>query len=374
MRIALLSDIHSNILALKAVLEHSLTHDIDNYWFLGDLIGYGPNPIEAMQWIMGDYEDFLAPSEWVMGNHDVMLAELILKGRTGVADEITKDPLKNPIPDGLKYPNDINNLDEDDKPFDFNIHHRNISGKENGSILYTGTSKGLFHKYLHWEDLSSITPLVALELNRVELSKHEDVDSFWRHEFILDRVKPHQIHGKDLDIVLVHGSQVVPVLRYVYAWGRNIVLVEELRKLNEQAEERKHHRIQVFGHTHVQTFVRAKAQQNEQEFEIDAVYVTPGIEYPLILDPEKISLAMINPGSVGQPRDLDPRAAYAVLDTNKKTVTFYRVDYNFREVFRQLQLKHYPNSLALKILNATTTKGTPMEWEAHYRKIQKGAV
>jgi diadenosine tetraphosphatase ApaH/serine/threonine PP2A family protein phosphatase len=38
--------------------------------------------------------------------------------------------------------------------------------------------------------------------------------------------------------------------------------------------------------------------------------------------------ALINPGSVGQPRDEDPRAAYALLDIDKMIVTFHRVQYD----------------------------------------------
>jgi diadenosine tetraphosphatase ApaH/serine/threonine PP2A family protein phosphatase len=36
---------------------------------------------------------------------------------------------------------------------------------------------------------------------------------------------------------------------------------------------------------------------------------------------------LLNPGSVGQPRDGDPRAAYALVDTSEMSVDLYRVDY-----------------------------------------------
>ena len=42
--------------------------------------------------------------------------------------------------------------------------------------------------------------------------------------------------------------------------------------------------------------------------------------------------AIINPGSVGQPRDGDPRAAYAVLDLEGKTATFRRAAYDIAQV------------------------------------------
>ena len=53
--------------------------------------------------------------------------------------------------------------------------------------------------------------------------------------------------------------------------------------------------------------------------------------------------AIINPGSVGQPRDRDPRAAYAVFDTEKLTIKFYRVPYDIQSVqerMRKVDLPH----------------------------------
>ena len=41
---------------------------------------------------------------------------------------------------------------------------------------------------------------------------------------------------------------------------------------------------------------------------------------------------IINPGSVGQPRDLDPRSSYAILDDTNKVVEFFRLDYDIETV------------------------------------------
>lgn len=46
---------------------------------------------------------------------------------------------------------------------------------------------------------------------------------------------------------------------------------------------------------------------------------------------------VMNPGSVGQPRDDDPRAAYAVLDLDRLTVTNHRVDYDIESVVTAVQ-------------------------------------
>ncbi|HEV8670003.1 MAG TPA: metallophosphoesterase family protein [Candidatus Limnocylindria bacterium] len=55
---------------------------------------------------------------------------------------------------------------------------------------------------------------------------------------------------------------------------------------------------------------------------------------------------LINPGSVGQPRDGDPRAAYAVLDTGAGTVTFYRSSYQVDETQRRIRARGLPEMFA----------------------------
>ncbi|MEW5717951.1 MAG: hypothetical protein AB1817_04925, partial [Chloroflexota bacterium] len=48
-------------------------------------------------------------------------------------------------------------------------------------------------------------------------------------------------------------------------------------------------------------------------------------DIPVAFEPDRM---MINPGSVGQPRDGDARAAFAILDLNAMTLTHHRVEYN----------------------------------------------
>jgi len=55
---------------------------------------------------------------------------------------------------------------------------------------------------------------------------------------------------------------------------------------------------------------------------------------------------LLNPGSVGQPRDGDPRASYAVLDTEAGTVTFYRASYRIDETQRRIRARGLPEMFA----------------------------
>src|SRR5438067_12107330 len=56
--------------------------------------------------------------------------------------------------------------------------------------------------------------------------------------------------------------------------------------------------------------------------------------------------AMINPGSVGQPRDADQRAAYALLEPKSGEVTFRRVGYDIAETQRRMRARKLPDMLA----------------------------
>ncbi len=54
---------------------------------------------------------------------------------------------------------------------------------------------------------------------------------------------------------------------------------------------------------------------------------------------------IINPGSVGQPRDGDPRAAYALLDTDALTWTQYRIEYPIKRTQDKMRAENFPPRL-----------------------------
>jgi diadenosine tetraphosphatase ApaH/serine/threonine PP2A family protein phosphatase len=58
---------------------------------------------------------------------------------------------------------------------------------------------------------------------------------------------------------------------------------------------------------------------------------------------------LINPGSVGQPRDGDPRAAYALLDTEQLTLTGCRVDYDIAATQQAMRALNLPERLAARL-------------------------
>jgi predicted phosphodiesterase len=74
------------------------------------------------------------------------------------------------------------------------------------------------------------------------------------------------------------------------------------------------------------------------------------VEVPPVLDLGKVrGRLIINPGSVGQPRDRDPRAAYAAIDTEKQTIYHHRVEYNIRHTAEKMLRLGLPERLAIRL-------------------------
>jgi len=103
-------------------------------------------------------------------------------------------------------------------------------------------------------------------------------------------------------------------------------------------------RLAFFGHTHVQggfiwnqsrveTIMRTSTRTDRQTMEID-----PQCAY------------LVNPGSVGQPRDGDPRAAYCLYDTDASIITYFRVPYDISGAQQRIRNAGLPPILADRLL------------------------
>jgi len=69
MRYAIYSDTHSNLEALTTFLNYSLSHHIDHYWMLGDIVGYGANPQQVSDKV------FEISNIVIQGNHDKAIVD-----------------------------------------------------------------------------------------------------------------------------------------------------------------------------------------------------------------------------------------------------------------------------------------------------------
>ena len=104
--------------------------------------------------------------------------------------------------------------------------------------------------------------------------------------------------------------------------------------------------ITFFGHTHLQgSFSSNQAATDVYRPEYKTVGQSENAEFPL-----KPGLRyLINPGSVGQPRDGDWRAAFAVYDSEDRIVSFYRVPYNLKRAQDRILAANLPQRLATRL-------------------------
>ena len=229
MKRALISDIHGNLEALRAVQDDIRAQGIQDVYCLGDIIGYGPNPGECLDTVIR------IARVTILGNHD----------QAALFD-----------PDGF-----------------------------NPVALQA----------IYWtrDQLDSNTGN-ASAVNR-------------RWDFLGELPRLHN----EGQFLFVHGSPREPTNEYVFP--------EDVYK--EAKMEALFSRIEGYafqGHTHIPgVFTESRNFYSPDE-----------IDYQFPLGEGR---AMINVGSVGQPRDGDTRACYVVLDTDERKVEFRRVEYDFEK-------------------------------------------
>jgi predicted phosphodiesterase len=95
-----------------------------------------------------------------------------------------------------------------------------------------------------------------------------------------------------------------------------------------------------FGHTHLQGgFIWNHAR-------VEIIGKTPDNDERQTLELESECVYLINPGSVGQPRDGDPRAAYALYNSDEHYVIFYRLAYDIAKAQEKIRRAGLPPLLA----------------------------
>lgn len=103
-----------------------------------------------------------------------------------------------------------------------------------------------------------------------------------------------------------------------------------------------------FGHTHIQGGFWID-DNNETEGAIEMKYPSAEGKQEFTLNLTDAGKYMINPGSVGQPRDGDPRAAFAIYDTDKNSVTYHRVPYDIAAAQEKIFAAGLPERLAIRL-------------------------
>ena len=98
----------------------------------------------------------------------------------------------------------------------------------------------------------------------------------------------------------------------------------------------------LFGHTHVAIAYRRLPDRLEMP-------AGPGDTDQVRLSINGDARYLVNVGSVGQPRDGDPRAAAGIVDTTAGTIELYRVRYAVEEAQRKIRLAGLPEILARRL-------------------------
>jgi len=235
MRVAVVSDIHSNLHALEAVLAAIDAEAPDELWCLGDLVGYGPRPNECCA-MLADRADIC-----LAGNHDLAVRGTIDLGEFG------------------------------------------------GEAA------------------------VAARWTRDVLSPEAQT--------LLDRLEP---AGSAHGVALYHGSARDPIWEYV--------LSDEAARATLELTDSP---LVLVGHSHV------ALQVVQSEDEVAGGLASAGTELEL----EGVR-ALLNPGSVGQPRDSDPRASFFLLDLEARQASFRRVEYDVKRTQQEIRDAGLPEMLA----------------------------
>lgn len=249
MRIAIISDVHANLTALEAVLRHAETQGAtDELWCLGDIVGYGPQPVQCVSRLRE------AGATTVAGNHD--------RACTGMLDS---------------------------------------------------------------EEFNPDAAMAAL-WTRTQLPQGDAafLDALPEVAYATPGLQP---APSEADFTLVHGTLREPIWEYLRS--HEVALAHF---------ERQETPFSLVGHTHIPTLV---VQGQELPHGCEVYHLEDGTHFPLTRERKLV----INPGGVGQPRDGDPRTAYAVYDTESETVTLHRLEYDIGVTQRLMEAAGLPRWL-----------------------------
>jgi predicted phosphodiesterase len=131
------------------------------------------------------------------------------------------------------------------------------------------------------------------------------------------------------DFILVHGS-IHDTNRYLLSRDAAVDNFHLLAGLSGDLK------LCFFGHTHI-SMAFIDLQGSISSDRSTELFLSSGMRY------------LINPGSVGQPRDGDPRASFLVYDTNDRTVRFFRVEYDIKKCQDKVVQAGLPPQLAWRL-------------------------
>lgn len=286
MRALILSDIHANLVALETVLS-AAAGEYDVIWCLGDVVGYGPRPNECVEIVREK------AAVCVIGNHDWAALD-----RPGI------------------------NVD------DFNPHARH-------AILWT--QRQLTATSRLWLESLPDKPLRPLDDASLLLTHASPREPVW--EYVLTpSVALENFAAFDEELCLV-GHTHKPAL---FLWRQRPPRMEDAATRQGEddgaAEERAER-----DERDNRLVAETPAADAGLIVQVSLLQPTPG--QTVRLDASPTQRLILNPGSVGQPRDNDARAAYAILDVERRLWRTERVAYPIELTQNQMRAAQLPKRL-----------------------------
>ncbi|MDL1894906.1 metallophosphoesterase family protein [Anaerolineae bacterium CFX7] len=310
-RYAILSDIHANLAALQTVSGDLATRQVDAIYCLGDFVVYGPRPRECMA-----------------------LAYAMLAEPNRAADFAQMDDAE------------IQKLVAE---FDSGENHANwtsraVMGNNDYAIAQNQEGEHVVDDWLAQMNLTDST-LTGQDGDRERRISATQSSHNWTKGILSqhERARLGQLATSPIflsdDVMLVHASPCEAI-------GKEGDYLREERDAEEAlvclGKITRPVQICFVGHTH-----RALAFQETTNGRVyDNVSKTnyAGIKNIPTLLPIGAQRLIVNPGSVGQPRDGDRRAAYAIYDDAQSRIEFYRVEYDIERTIRDLEAVANSNS------------------------------
>ena len=318
-RHAIISDVHGNLEALKAVYGDLARLDglrpsagsgraepveARSIVSLGDLVGYGPNPSEVISGLSSLTKKGYTV-QYCMGNHDAAIA-----GRyefVNIHDPADAELLATQA--GLK---------------DFAAIARQYQDPQK-------------RKYI---------PVTANAKASAVWTRERLAEPF--RQFILQQSKDHLFLGTG--VLCVHASPRDSLFHYVLS-GRHAQKALEAPLMAGVG-------LCFIGHTHIPGIWQLRADQLVR-FAGNVICMEPPrpIRHPQVQLDLETTITLVNVGSVGQPRDGNPNACYAVYDDQAQSVELRRVPYDIATTRQKLLASGLPVGLADKLGTADAEKG-----------------
>lgn len=315
---AVVSDIHSNIEALDVVIEHILSQGIKEVYCLGDIIGYGANPKECC-----DVVKKYCSAGAIFGNHDAVIIKYYMNF---VERSLTKRIL-NYFRSKKKDKEQKYEVIEIDHPWVdkvLSFTENKLSQKQKAflaSLPMTLTKDDLFFTHQN-PSADAFNPGQSSTIYfKRSISYIFDVSGYFQEMPILEAREG--INFAFLN--QAHEDQAVFALDYLRNNNANICFM---------------------GHTHTASCFYKK----EKDRKCNTVFVTYNLpeghsgKASFELEMKEGYNYVINPGSVGQPRDNDSRASYIAVDGKK--ITWHRLPYDVDKASKKIKDAKLPQYYA----------------------------